>query len=242
MFCWLGGAWPPATHVKIGPDGQLDRTTMIAEPLGLGGRDLQYGQSITVGRFRCTSETNGLSCVVVKTGEGLLIGPSGITPIGSSTGRPAPTAAVRDQAVAVNRLLAQSTADRDALRSAIADLESCRSIVQATATLQSVVSSRQVLITEAGSLSLDLLPNGTELRSLLYRAMTESASSDRAYASWGTDLEANGCNPSSAVDDPNFQAAQPTDKAAEVLKAHFVVLWDPLATRFALPPQTENSF
>jgi hypothetical protein len=82
VFCWLGSQWPPTTHTKMGLDGQLDQTTLIREPMGLGGPALQYGKSVRVGRFRCTSKTVGLSCIVLKTGKGLLIGPSGISQVG----------------------------------------------------------------------------------------------------------------------------------------------------------------
>jgi hypothetical protein len=82
VFCWLGSQWPPATHAQMGLDGQLDETTIIPQPVGLGGPDLQYGKSVTIGRFRCTSAVAGLSCVVTKTGKGFLIGPAGITSLG----------------------------------------------------------------------------------------------------------------------------------------------------------------
>ena len=82
VFCWLGSQWPPATHAKLGLDGSFDETALIAQPFGLGGPGLQDGKSVTVGRFRCTAEAAGLSCVVMKTGKGFLIGPSGITTVG----------------------------------------------------------------------------------------------------------------------------------------------------------------
>jgi hypothetical protein len=82
VFCWLGSPWPPTTHVWMGPNGQFDETTMVAEPVGLGGPALQYGKSVTIGRFRCASAVAGLSCVVVTTGKGFLISPSGITSFG----------------------------------------------------------------------------------------------------------------------------------------------------------------
>ena len=82
VFCWVGSQWPPTTYARMGLDGLLDRTTVIAEPIGLGGPGLQYGKSVTVGRFRCSSSSAGLTCVVITTGKGLLIGPSGITSVG----------------------------------------------------------------------------------------------------------------------------------------------------------------
>jgi hypothetical protein len=34
---------------------------------------LAYGKQIRVGRFRCRSEQNGITCNVIKTGDGFLI-------------------------------------------------------------------------------------------------------------------------------------------------------------------------
>jgi hypothetical protein len=82
VFCWLGSHWPPAVHATLSAYGSIDETAMIAQPTGLGGRALAYGKSIMVGRFRCRSAVAGLTCVVVKTGKGLLISASGVTSVG----------------------------------------------------------------------------------------------------------------------------------------------------------------
>ncbi len=39
---------------------------------------LPYGRSITVGRFRCRSQTTGLTCIVAATGKGFLIARAGV--------------------------------------------------------------------------------------------------------------------------------------------------------------------
>jgi hypothetical protein len=40
---------------------------------------LRYGRSIRVGPFRCTSRTDGIRCVVIRTGRGFLINRAGVT-------------------------------------------------------------------------------------------------------------------------------------------------------------------
>jgi hypothetical protein len=40
---------------------------------------LAYGRSIRVGPFRCTSRTDGMRCVVIRTGRGFLINRAGVT-------------------------------------------------------------------------------------------------------------------------------------------------------------------
>jgi hypothetical protein len=43
---------------------------------------LAYGKQITVGRFRCSSASAGITCVVIKSGKGFLINSAGITRVG----------------------------------------------------------------------------------------------------------------------------------------------------------------
>jgi hypothetical protein len=43
---------------------------------------LGYGKQITVGRFRCSSASAGITCVVIKSRKGFLINSAGITRVG----------------------------------------------------------------------------------------------------------------------------------------------------------------
>jgi hypothetical protein len=43
---------------------------------------LRYGHSITVGRFRCTSRSTGMTCKVVKTGKGFRLNRTGVKRVG----------------------------------------------------------------------------------------------------------------------------------------------------------------
>jgi hypothetical protein len=45
-------------------------------------RELPYGSSKTVGRFRCGSEQAGVTCTVIRSGKGFLINNTGITAVG----------------------------------------------------------------------------------------------------------------------------------------------------------------
>ena len=47
-------------------------------------RELPYGSSKTVGRFRCGSEQTGVTCIVIRSGMGFLINSTGITPVGGA--------------------------------------------------------------------------------------------------------------------------------------------------------------
>jgi hypothetical protein len=45
-------------------------------------RQLSYGSSVTVGRFRCTSGSTGVTCVVSATGKGFFISRQSVRPVG----------------------------------------------------------------------------------------------------------------------------------------------------------------
>jgi hypothetical protein len=154
----------------------------------------------------------------------------------------APASAERSEALAVNALLAQSSNDRNQVRSAISALTSCSYVATETTILESVASSRQSLLERLDSLGLDQLPNGARLQSVLERALSESVQADEDFAAWARDLLGNGCSPASATNDPNYQAATAPDNAAESAKAVFAGLWDPVARQFGLPAQSDNSF
>ena len=45
-------------------------------------RELAYGSSVTVGRFRCTSASTGVTCIVTATGKGFFISRQSVRPVG----------------------------------------------------------------------------------------------------------------------------------------------------------------
>jgi hypothetical protein len=45
-------------------------------------RELAYGSSVTVGRFRCTSASTGATCIVTATGKGFLISRQSVRTVG----------------------------------------------------------------------------------------------------------------------------------------------------------------
>ena len=169
---------------------------------------------------------------------GLPFSCAGPTPPTTTT----PTSAERSEALAVNGVLAQSTNDRNQVRSAITALTSCTDVATEAAALQSVATSRQSLLVRVDNLDLGQLPNSARLQSVLATALSESVQADHDFASWSRDLESDGCSPASATNDPNYQAAAEPDNAAESAKAVFAALWDPVARSFNLPLQNDNSF
>jgi hypothetical protein len=82
VYCWVGLGRPGMPHVRMGPDGRLDRGRKQTLPTGLGGHTLPYGKRVTAGRFRCTSQRSGLRCIVIRTGKGFVFDNHGATRVG----------------------------------------------------------------------------------------------------------------------------------------------------------------
>jgi hypothetical protein len=77
-FCQSGS---PAASITLYPNGKTKVCTG-AGCLGNGPQNaftLKYGRSVSVGPFRCASQTRGMRCIVVQSGRGFLIGRQGIT-------------------------------------------------------------------------------------------------------------------------------------------------------------------
>jgi hypothetical protein len=68
---WLG----PDGHAVICNSGCLGMNGPTTPTLG-------YGKQITVGRFRCSSASAGITCVVIRSGKGFLINSAGVTRVG----------------------------------------------------------------------------------------------------------------------------------------------------------------
>jgi hypothetical protein len=47
-----------------------------------GQATLPYGESVSLGPFRCRSEVSGVTCTVVASGRGMVVSSSGIVPAG----------------------------------------------------------------------------------------------------------------------------------------------------------------
>jgi hypothetical protein len=146
------------------------------------------------------------------------------------------------EAQLVNSLLVQSGEDRDHLRNAISALSSCSNVASESSTVQALASSRLLLLQNLEHYNLDQLAGHAQLQATLENALSDSVQADRDFTAWAQDLVNNGCTPSSATDDQNYQAATQPDDAAESEKGVFAGLWDPIAKEFSLPPQTKNSF
>jgi hypothetical protein len=77
----------PSATVSMDGTGRLTRICQHEGCAGNAGEGakyivIAYGHSVTVGRFRCLSETSGMTCVVSSTGRGFQLSKSGIRRVG----------------------------------------------------------------------------------------------------------------------------------------------------------------
>jgi hypothetical protein len=79
----------PQASVNLGPDGHADICQHRANGHCTGNfgegpsfRQLPYGRSVSVGRFRCSSATTGITCIVRATGKGFFMSVQLVRPVG----------------------------------------------------------------------------------------------------------------------------------------------------------------
>jgi hypothetical protein len=81
--CWT---FRPPQKARLSPTGKLTlcRGSEARCKLGNIGEEptLRYGRQITVGRFRCVSLKAGVSCTVIRSGNGFLINRDGVRRVG----------------------------------------------------------------------------------------------------------------------------------------------------------------
>jgi hypothetical protein len=71
-------AKPASCHFAWGPSVQVTTTgkgrfRCVSDTVAGAPKVLAYGKSITVGRFKCTSRTTGMTCVDTRDGHGFTI-------------------------------------------------------------------------------------------------------------------------------------------------------------------------
>jgi hypothetical protein len=154
---------------------------------------------------------------------------------------PPPTTApppVTEQQAAthLSGLLAQSVSIRNSIVNASQDAGRCGgAYTQDAQTFRQAATARRNLIGQLDSLpGAQTLP--VQMLSDLRSAWQASATADDDYARWADDEAAQGCTTNdtwlAATNTPNQQAT--ADKMA------FIVLWNPIASRYGLPTYTQD--
>ncbi|MFJ3672111.1 hypothetical protein ACIPSE_37215 [Streptomyces sp. NPDC090106] len=149
--------------------------------------------------------------------------------------------AVKEQAVALDKLLADSGNSRSSVISAVADVKACKDLGQAGTDLRNAATQRNDLVTRLGELSVDQLPDHEKLTSALTDAWKASASADTHYAAWADQVGAKKnklCRKGQASSTGQTQQGNRASGEATTAKKTAAQLWNTIAKQYGLTERT----
>jgi hypothetical protein len=190
----------------------------------------------------------GVGIAVVGIGAGALLGGGGGGDQGGDNKTVAASAPATEgsasasadpaeqQAIALDKLLADSGSSRATVISAVADVKACNNLAQAASDLRDAAKQRTELVTKLSGLSVDQLPNHAALSTALTKAWQASASADNHYAAWADQVAANkkSCKKGQARTTPQTQAGNRESGTASTQKAQAAKLWNEIAKTYGL--------
>ncbi|MFF5440819.1 hypothetical protein [Streptomyces achromogenes] len=156
------------------------------------------------------------------------------SPAGSESASPSADPA-RQQAVELDKLLADSGSSRAAVVQAVADVRKCDNLDQAAADLRDAARQRGELVTRLNKLPTDKLHSQGHLRDALTRAWQASAAADNHYAAWADQVKGHkGCHKGQARSTGETQAGNRESKTATEQKGKAAPLWNAIARQYGL--------
>ncbi|MFG2128821.1 hypothetical protein ACGFNV_13630 [Streptomyces sp. NPDC048751] len=190
----------------------------------------------------------GVGIAVVGIGAGALLAGGGggddkgddktvaaSTPATDSSGSAAADPA-KQQATALDALLADSGSSRTSVINAVGDVKSCTNLGQAATDLRDAAKQRGDLVTKLSGLAVDKLPNHTELTAALTKAWQASAAADNHYAAWADQVAGNKklCKKGQARSTGQTQAGNRESGTASTQKKTAAELWNAIAKTYGL--------
>ncbi|MFB7571925.1 hypothetical protein [Streptomyces sp. NPDC056165] len=245
-----GGAAPATQQLPLIPQGPPDQPHARPASAPPGGYDGDGGRGgrRTGSRVPVIAAV-GVGIAVLGIGAGaLLSGGDGdsdsadkntnvaATAPATDDASPSPAAdPAREQAVELDKLLADSGSSRASVIKAVADVRNCGNLGQAASDLRSAAEQRKGLVTRLGQLSVDKLPAHAELTAALNKAWKASESADLHYAAWAD--QAHGkkvCKKGHARDTGETRAGNRESGVASSEKAKAAQLWNAIAKTYGL--------
>ncbi|MEU7556915.1 hypothetical protein [Streptomyces eurythermus] len=158
------------------------------------------------------------------------------SPAGTDSASASPSAdPARQQAVELDKLLADSGSSRAAVIQAVADVRKCDNLDQAAADLRDAARQRGELVTRLNKLPTDKLHSQGQLRDALTRAWQASAAADNHYAAWADQVKGHkGCHKGQARSTGETQAGNRESKTATEQKGKAAPLWNAIARQYGL--------
>ncbi|MFI5689169.1 hypothetical protein [Streptomyces sp. NPDC051636] len=188
----------------------------------------------------------GIGIAVLGIGAGALLGGGGgdqdddnKTVAASAPATQGSTSAAADparqQAVALDKLLADSGNSRASVIKAVADVKACDNLGDAASDLRDAAKQRNGLVTRLSKLSVDKLPNNAALTTALTQAWQASASADNHYAAWADQVSGKkGCKKGQARSTGQTQAGNRASGTASAQKVKAAALWNTIAKTYGL--------
>ncbi|MDF3148548.1 hypothetical protein PBV88_46990, partial [Streptomyces sp. T21Q-yed] len=218
-------------------------------PPGPSGDDGGHGGGPTRSRLPLIAAI-GIGIAVLGIGAGALLaggdkdddGGEDNTPVSAtapaSEASPSPSAdPAEEQAVALDKLLADSGDSRTSVIKAVAAVKSCGNLAQAATDLRGAAKQRNQLVTDLSKLTVDQLPNHTALTTALTKAWQASASADNHYAAWADQVAAKKkqlCKKGQAQATNQTQAGNRASGTASAQKKTAAQLWNSIAQKYGL--------
>ncbi|MFE7646175.1 hypothetical protein [Streptomyces phaeoluteigriseus] len=191
----------------------------------------------------------GVALVVVGVGAGALLSNEGGADQGDDNKTVAASApategsasasadAAEQQAIALDKLLADSGSSRAAVIAAVADVKKCGNLAKAAADLRDAAKQRTGLVTKLSGLTVDQLPDHAALTAALTKAWQASASADDHYAAWADQVAADRgklCKKGQARSTGQTQEANRASGTASAQKTQAAKLWNAIAKTYGL--------
>ncbi|GAA2271052.1 hypothetical protein GCM10010145_01910 [Streptomyces ruber] len=141
----------------------------------------------------------------------------------------------KEQAVALDQLLADSGDSRESVINAVGDVKACKDLDRAAADLRDAAQQRSDLVTRLSELSVDKLPNHAELTAALTSAWKASESADNHYAAWADQAAGKkGCRKGEARTTGETRAGNKASATASAEKEKAAELWNAIAADHGL--------
>ncbi|MEU6259957.1 hypothetical protein [Streptomyces sp. NPDC047043] len=190
----------------------------------------------------------GIGIVVLGVGAGALLAGGGGDDGGDKNQTVSATAPATDgsaspsadpakqQAVALDKLLADSGDSRASVIRAVANVKACQNLDTAASDLRDAAKQRNQLVTRLSGLSVDKLPNNAALTAALTKAWQASASADNHYAAWADQVAGNSksCKKGQARGTGQTQAGNRASGTASQQKVKAAQLWNTIAKTYGL--------
>ncbi|MBG0815985.1 hypothetical protein [Planomonospora sp. ID82291] len=144
----------------------------------------------------------------------------------------------REQAEALDSLLAESGGTRSGLGPALERLRACTGTSAALATVRQVTDTRRDQVSRLDGLPVDALDGGAALKERLAEALGASLSADERFLAWATGQDGD-CREGS-TEGADYRDGLSFSEQATAAKKRFLTLWNPLAARYGLPERAEH--